>query len=80
MFTIAFWRTTAELVAVAFLSTFTGAFTIQSGTLTLRGLEAAGIAGAVAAVYVLAKQLGAVQAANATPKVAVPVPAAKVVK
>ena len=72
MFTLAFWKSTAELVLVAFLSTFAGAFTIQGGTLTIKGLEAAGIAGGTAAVYVLVKQLGAVQAAKSTLKVDVP--------
>jgi hypothetical protein len=69
MFNLAFWKTAAENIIVAFLTAFTGSLAITT-TPSVKGLAAAGIAGGMAALYTLVKQLGGVQNAAATPKVA----------
>jgi hypothetical protein len=70
MFTAAFWKTTAEYVLVAFLTAFAGAWT-QSSAVTLKDLYAALVAGGMAALYALIKQLGGVQATAQVLKVKV---------
>lgn len=71
MFTASFWKTTLEAVLTTGLATFGAAFGVQ-GAATLKGLEAAGIAAGLAALATFTKQLGAVQSASGTPKVAAP--------
>jgi hypothetical protein len=63
LFSKAFWAQTLELVVAAFASTF-GASLYLTTTPTLNGLASAAIAGGIAALYSLSKQLGAVQAVN----------------
>ena len=70
MFTKAFWLTTAEAVVTTFVTAFAGTF-IAQGKYTTTALIAAASAGGLAALAVLVKQLGAVQAAKGTLKVAV---------
>jgi hypothetical protein len=68
MFTAAFWKTALENTLVAFLTAFAGSLAITT-TPTLKDLAAAGIAGGMAALYTLVKQLGGVQATAAIVKV-----------
>ena len=69
MFTLSFWKTALESTVLAFLTAFSGAFAIQGAT-TLKGVEAAAIAGGMGALYAFTKQLGGVQAVSAILKVA----------
>ena len=73
MFTLGFWKTTAEAVVTTFTTAFAGTFLAQ-GKYTTTALVAAASAGGLAALAVFVKQLGAVQAASGTPKVAIPAP------
>lgn len=61
MFTAQFWKSTAEVVLLAFCSTFAGVWT-QSTTVDLKDLYAALVAGGLGALYALIKQLGGIQA------------------
>jgi hypothetical protein len=74
MFTLAFWRTTAEAVVTTFITSFAGFFLAQGGY-TVKGLVASASAAGMAALAVFVKQLGAVQSAKAALKVSVSVPA-----
>jgi hypothetical protein len=69
MFTLAFWKITAEAVLMAAGTAFLGAFAVQGGY-TVRGLEAAAVAAGAGALAAFLKQLGAVQATKGTPIVA----------
>ena len=75
IFNLSFWKTALETTLIAFLSTFTAAFGV-SGGYTIKGLEAAAIAGGMGALYAFVKQLGAVQSAKAVTKVGTPKAAA----
>lgn len=74
IFRLAFWKTTAEAVVTTFAVTAGGQF-VATGGFTAKNLIASATAGALAALAVFLKQLGASQAASATPKVAEPAPA-----
>lgn len=65
LFTKAFWVTALENSLVTGASTFAGSLVLTT-TPTLKGLVAAASTGGMAALYTFVKQVGAVQAANAT--------------
>ncbi len=64
VFSKTFWVQTAELVLVAFASTFASSLTLTSGTPTWHGVAAAGLAAGIAALYAFVTQLKSVQAVN----------------
>lgn len=61
VFSVAFWRKTAEAVIVTFAATLAGSGIFTSGTPSLHSLYAALIASGVSALYVLAKAVGGSQ-------------------
>ena len=71
IFSSKFWLNALESTLVAGLTAFSGALAV-SGGYTTTGLKAAGVAGAMGALYAFVKQLGAVQSANAITKVSTP--------
>ena len=75
MFSLSFWKSTAEATVTTFATAFAGTFLAQ-GKYTTTALVAAASAGGLAALAVFVKQLGAVQAAAGVPKVSLPAPKA----
>jgi len=69
MFTLAFWKNALETALTAGVTAFAGSLAVI-GTPSVRGLEAAAVAGGLGALYALTKQLGAVQSAKGVAKVA----------
>lgn len=65
LFSKAFWLTTLELVVVAFAAAFAASLKFTNGTPTWSNVVSAAIAGGVAAIYALARQIGSVKTFNA---------------
>lgn len=64
LFSKAFWLTTLELVVVAFASTFAASLSVVNPP-TSQSFVTAAIAGGVAAIYALVRQIGSVKTFNA---------------
>ena len=68
---IAFWKTALEHALVAGASVLAASQVWTSGAITVKSIEAVGVAAFVAAVYALVKQIGGVQLAQSVRKVSV---------
>jgi hypothetical protein len=75
IFTVAFWRTAIEHALVAGAAAFVASPVVTSGSFTVAGLKAAGIAAGLGALYSLVKQVGAAQAVGKIAKVDATAPA-----